>query len=352
MHATTEHPSTTAAGALKGPTIMMASGGYFNFLEPDAGEFSLLDVAQSLSHLCRYNGHCRRFYSVAQHCVMLSEMVPAAYRREALLSELACAFVGDVAKPLKAMLPDYGSIELRIKRSVYNRIGAQPHLSTTVKQAKDELICEEMRSVYLQAGMGFDLSAPDSSSYTIADVAHALSNICRYTGHCHGFYSVAQHSVHVSRVVPPEDALAGLMHDAPEAFIGDVSKPLKILLPDYAEIERMVETSVLRRFGIETTLPKSVKLADVIMLRTEQRDIMKAESHVWSFANGVSPLQEKIVPMPPEAARDLFLARFAELTGTAAEPYPTLAEDCNMDLWTPERAKAEFIARLSDVGCL
>jgi 5'-deoxynucleotidase YfbR-like HD superfamily hydrolase len=169
-------------------------------------------------------------------------------------------------------------------------------------------------TIMLQSGEYFDLEDPDSSVFDIEDIAHALSNICRYTGHCTDFYSVAQHSVLVSYAVPPEDALAGLLHDAPEAFVGDVSKPLKILLPDYKEVERRVELAVFRRFGLPDELPATVKHADRVLLRTEQRDLMNADAHTWLFTGGVYPLERRIVPLPPREAKAEFLERYRELT--------------------------------------
>ena len=178
-------------------------------------------------------------------------------------------------------------------------------------------------TIMLASGNYFDLEDPASSEFGIEDIAHALAHICRYTGHCRTFYSVAQHSVLVSRVVPPEHAFHGLMHDAAEAFIGDVAKPLKILLPDYKVIEDRIEAAVFARFGLPAQLPQCVKDADRVLLRTEQRDLMGADGHQWSFTEGTAPLAERIEPMPPAEAKWLFLTRYAafkpnvELTGAA-----------------------------------
>lgn len=102
------------------------------------------------------------------------------------------------------------------------------------------------------SGRRIDLLSLNQNVYNILDIAHALSNICRFTGHTRSFYSVAQHSVLVSLLVPPEDALAGLLHDAAEAFLGDVTSPLNQLLPNYQAIERRIGKAILAHFGIDS----------------------------------------------------------------------------------------------------
>jgi uncharacterized protein len=168
------------------------------------------------------------------------------------------------------------------------------------------------------SGSYFNFLEPEECAVDIKTIAHALSHICRFTGHVREFYSVAQHSVMVSYLVEPEHALAGLLHDAPEAFIGDVAAPLKQLLPDYKAIEKRVEAAVLGAFGLPAKLPESVKRADLIMLATEQRDLMPAIDHTWQTLQGIEPMLAKLTPMKPNEAKTLFMIRFAELTNGGA----------------------------------
>lgn len=167
-------------------------------------------------------------------------------------------------------------------------------------------------TILIANGTYFDFLDPESASFGIEDVAHGLSHICRFAGQCREFYSVAEHSVYVSMLVPPEHAFAALMHDAAEAFVGDVAKPLKDLLPEYKAIEDRVEKAVLARFGLSKPLHPSVKEADIVMLATEQRALMRNDDD-WHYTHGRQPADIEIKALPPAEARALFLSRFSEL---------------------------------------
>lgn len=156
---------------------------------------------------------------------------------------------------------------------------------------------------------------PADNAVLVEDIAHALANICRFAGHTREFYSVAQHSVLVSFIVPPADALAGLFHDAGEAYLGDVTRPLKQLLPDYCAIEARLQADIFQKLGLPAELPPSVKRADRILLATEQRDLMPPHNDDWPLIAGIEPLADRIEPWTPWLARTMFLDRYRELTG-------------------------------------
>jgi uncharacterized protein len=167
-------------------------------------------------------------------------------------------------------------------------------------------------TILLQSGEYFDFLDPDNCKVTIEDVAHGLSMICRFTGHCNEFYSVAEHSWHASYHVEPAFAFDALMHDSPESVIGDMSKPLKDICPEYRAIEDNIERSFAKKFGFQVPLAPEVKEVDLVMLTTEQKYIMKNRDD-WDYTRGRKALNIKLYCWPPQVAKQMFLLRYNEL---------------------------------------
>lgn len=166
----------------------------------------------------------------------------------------------------------------------------------------------------LPSGQYFDYLHPQDSFFTIETVAHSLSLQCRFNGLCKRFYSVAQHSVHCCDLAQDSYKLEALLHDAPEFVMGDVVKPLKVALPDYARIEANVERVVLGRFGLCLPLHQGVKQVDEIMLATEQMQLTDNRDK-WIYTNGREPANFTIPVWTPEFAKTAFLSRYDDLTG-------------------------------------
>jgi hypothetical protein len=156
--------------------------------------------------------------------------------------------------------------------------------------------------------------SPRIEDIDIEDIAHALSCICRFTGHTKEFYSVAQHSVAVSHFCDEEDALWGLLHDASEAYLSDISRPFKHSkeMDGYRSIERGVMNAICDKFHLKPyDIPPNVKLADARMLQTEARDLMYPLIDDWKIAD---PYDHHVIPVHPRVAEAVFIERFKYLT--------------------------------------
>lgn len=164
-------------------------------------------------------------------------------------------------------------------------------------------------------GLRFYPLDPRREDVNIVDIAHSLSNTCRFIGHCNSFYSVAQHSVLVSHACDRKDALWGLLHDASEAYVCDIPPQIKKSpeLAAYGRIERAVLDCVCSRFGLRRLEPPSVKSADRRMFATEARDMTVLKGR--QVTTGAEPFDFTIDPWDPETAFIRYIARFNELTG-------------------------------------
>lgn len=152
----------------------------------------------------------------------------------------------------------------------------------------------------------------DPNVIGLIDVAHALSNLCRFTGHSIEFYSVAEHSVLASYLVPPSLAAEALMHDAHEAFVGDMNSPLGSLLPEFKAIRHQVDRAVRDRFRLRAAMPDEVKYADMQMLAAEQQQAMRSR-RPWMQIENIEVPDVTLRFWSPMQARGKFLERAYEL---------------------------------------
>ena len=171
-----------------------------------------------------------------------------------------------------------------------------------------------MPAVSTKSGRRVSLLNPSPSQIVIGDIAHGLAHQCRFNGQTNKFYSVAQHSVLVASILPRELRLAGLLHDASEAYLGDVVQPLKDLLPEYQAIEAKFCEVLGERFGVNLLHNDAIKHADLIVLATERRDLMPMDTSDWSSIANITPMNRTIKPMSPEAASAQFMEMFFTLT--------------------------------------
>ena len=167
------------------------------------------------------------------------------------------------------------------------------------------------------SGVAFDLLDPKPEQVRIEDIAHALARLCRYTGHCERYYSVAEHSILVASILPPHLMFEGLMHDAIESYIGDLSSPLKVAMPEYRRIEAPIRRAVAERFGLEPDVPPLVKKSDMYMLEFERRRLLSKPPRDWNLpANDFEPQGIDVTLMcwkPRDAERE-FLHHFEVLS--------------------------------------
>jgi uncharacterized protein len=174
-------------------------------------------------------------------------------------------------------------------------------------------------SILTFSGQYVDLLDPDPDTINIGDIAKALSQINRFGGHTRVPYTVAQHSLLVSENVPPEFALQALLHDAAEAYVGDVVRPLKYMadMRSYRDRESIMQAAIYQRFGLgmhqTDACRSSIRCADLVMLATERRDLMPPCPTPWPILHGVTPLAKSIRPAPAPIVAVRFMKRFEQL---------------------------------------
>lgn len=166
-------------------------------------------------------------------------------------------------------------------------------------------------------GVVYHPHEPKPEDIRLADIAHALSMICRYGGHARWFYSVAEHSVHVSYLVPQAHALEALLHDAAEAYVGDMIIPLKRhgSMTEFHRIEKMNDLAMRIRFGLPHVESECVKDADTHIRGTEWATLMCPIPHSTGWTEPmVADPEVHLKLWRPTVAEDKFLERYRELT--------------------------------------
>lgn len=177
-------------------------------------------------------------------------------------------------------------------------------------------------------GKVFEFLNPKPEMVCIEDIAHALANTCRYTGHVKQFYSVAQHCVLIANADLPGDPLVRLLHDSAEAYIGDLASPWKRLLlvdvPYYhwktsmpvRNFEVGIEAVIGTALEVDLSPDPEIKLGDTRMFWTEVRDLMpkKPDDFEWGPPR-MQPLDMKIIPWNPIVAEGMFLSTYNKLKG-------------------------------------
>lgn len=161
----------------------------------------------------------------------------------------------------------------------------------------------------------------DNPVFSVIDIAHALGNQCRFTGHSKKFYSVAEHSVlvsHIMRYLNLGDPFEGLIHDGTEAYLSDISAPWKILLPDYKAMESKLDIALRVNYGIPHSITEGCKVADWLALFIEARELIPSKGADWFAPPGIKEQAAKLTNFQihgwaPEIAGAQFLHEFVTL---------------------------------------
>jgi hypothetical protein len=132
-------------------------------------------------------------------------------------------------------------------------------------------------------GIYMNVFEPTLDMICIEDIAHSLSMQCRFAGHLNYFYSIAQHSIMVARYVSKENKLAALLHDASEAYLLDIPRPIKVRMPEYKAIEDNLMKKIAEKFDFEYPLCLEIKEADDRELKYEWETLMLGRENMMFF---------------------------------------------------------------------
>ena len=170
------------------------------------------------------------------------------------------------------------------------------------------------------SGVKFHFLNPTPNEIDIKDIAFSLANQCRFNGHV-SFFSVAEHSVAVAARLPPSLQLAGLLHDAAEAYLSDIPSPIKQWLPDYKAMEDTVQKVINAKFEIQLSDADSklLKEADKDATSTEAYYLLRSKGVDWNSVLFQPNKKYKPRSLPPSEAVQMFLHWYHELTNSTVE---------------------------------
>lgn len=181
----------------------------------------------------------------------------------------------------------------------------------------DKLVVDGGATIQTFSGLQVHLLHPAPEEITIEDIAHALAMQCRFTGHTRFHYSVAQHSFLASLIVPQEFAKEALLHDATEAYLCDLARPLKHFSPigpPYLALEEKIDAVIRKKFGLPETMSPEVKKADNKLLFAEKEVLMPRSewTHKWDGEPAVAdPIVASMIQRwIPKHAEEEFLHRY------------------------------------------
>lgn len=165
-------------------------------------------------------------------------------------------------------------------------------------------------------GVAFYPMDPRPEEISIYDIAHALANICRYGGHSRYFYSVAEHSCLVSEFVSEAQKFDALMHDAAEAYVGDMVRPLKLSMPEFCSVENKIRTVIAEKFGISAVTSPEIHLVDTRILLDERDLVLGIPPQSWGTQiESLEKLGVEIALLNPESAECMFLDMWEDFSG-------------------------------------
>lgn len=182
--------------------------------------------------------------------------------------------------------------------------------------------------IHLKHGDVLNLDEPSIASIDIRDIASHLGKTARFNGGTDRFYSVAEHCIWVSNLVPDQFALEGLLHDAAEAYLGDVIRPLKVgtMFDEYRAMERRLDLVIADRFGLiygEAGWPIQVDAVDKLIVKQESVNLRP-----WLYENKFksiipAPFDKVVgrITMGPAEAEAEFLRRYEEVVDRDCQQY-------------------------------